>query len=260
MSRRVALLLRAGLVGVLASGAALAWTKVDPRFWQRQASPGALSAAHARLEGDCEACHTPVRSAEPAKCISCHATNAALLQRQPTAFHATIGACSRCHTEHLGTSVRPNTMDHAALAEIGLDIIGSQPDNASHRRLLAWVRQHATAAEAGPTHPEVTSTEAALDCASCHSTKDKHQAYFGGDCASCHRTAAWTIPQFRHPSPRSVECVQCHQAPPSHFMMHFAMVSRSVAKQPGARVDQCFLCHQTTSWNDIRGVGWYKHH
>lgn len=201
-----------------------------------------------------------MKSAEASKCVGCHANNAALLQRQPTAFHATIGACSSCHTEHLGRSVRPVTMDHATLSEIGLQVVKRQAGNASSRRLLAWIRQHERAPEAAPTHPEVTATEAALDCASCHSTKDRHQGYFGGDCASCHRTAAWTIPQFRHPSVRSVECVQCHQAPPSHFMMHFTMVSRSVAKQPGARVDQCFLCHQTTSWNDIRGVGWYKHH
>jgi len=33
-----------------------------------------------------------------------------------------------------------------------------------------------------------------------------------------------------------------------------------MSAQPHARVDQCLLCHQTTSWNDIRGVGWYKHH
>jgi hypothetical protein len=43
---------------------------------------------------------------------------------------------------------------------------------------------------------------------------------------------------------------------PSHYMLHFLMVSRSVAQEPDARVDQCFACHQTTSWNDIRQTGW----
>jgi hypothetical protein len=43
-------------------------------------------------------------------------------------------------------------------------------------------------------------------------------------------------------------------------MEHFAMVSKRVALKPDARVEQCFLCHLTTSWNDIRGVGYYKHH
>jgi hypothetical protein len=54
--------------------------------------------------------------------------------------------------------------------------------------------------------------------------------------------------------------VEDMRPPPSHTMMHFQMVSAKVARQPAARVYQCFLCHQTTSWNDIKGVGWYKHH
>jgi hypothetical protein len=83
---------------------------------------------------------------------------------------------------------------------------------------------------------------------------------FGKDCAQCHRTDKWTISEFRHPSAQSTDCVQCHQAPPSHYMGHFKMVSQRVACQPHADVRQCFLCHQTTSWNDIKGVGWYKHH
>ncbi len=236
------------------------WMKVDVQFWQRQVSPGPLSAAHASLETNCTACHTPMKSVEATKCIGCHANSAAVLQRAPTAFHASIGACSRCHVEHQGTNLRPVLMDHVALAEIGLERVRMSPDVASNSRLLAWIRQHDGLAETAPTHPGVISTEAALNCLTCHSTKDRHQGYFGGDCASCHRTASWTIMEFQHPSPRSVECVQCHQAPPSHFMMHFAMVSQTVARAPNARNDQCFLCHKNTSWNDIQRAGWYKHH
>lgn len=43
-------------------------------------------------------------------------------------------------------------------------------------------------------------------------------------------------------------------------MEHFRMVSARVANQPNAQVNQCYECHQTTAWNDIKGVGWYKHH
>lgn len=236
------------------------WTTITVPLWQRQVSPGRLSAPHAWLETNCAACHTPVKSAEATKCVGCHANNTALLQRQPTAFHATIGTCSSCHLEHQGTSGRPVLMDHVALADIGLEIVRRNIDNASNRRLLAWMRQHESLAPTDPTHPRVTSREVTLECASCHSTKDRHQKLFGEDCASCHATVSWTIAEFRHPSPRSVDCVQCHQAPPSHYMMHFTMVSQAVARAPDARVDQCFRCHQTTSWNDIRGVGWYKHH
>ncbi|RIL07225.1 MAG: hypothetical protein DCC71_03780 [Proteobacteria bacterium] len=233
---------------------------IDAPLFQRQVSPGPLSVSHAWLEGNCAACHTALQSAEAAKCIGCHATDINLLQRQPTAFHAAIGACSRCHVEHQGSSPRPVAMDHATLADIRLEAVREDRDDPSNRRLLAWIDQHDVAAEIAPTHPKVTSEEAALDCAACHSTKDRHQGYFGGDCAACHGTSSWTIEEFRHPSPSSVECVQCHQAPPSHFMMHFEMVSKRVAGEHDARVDQCFECHQTTSWNDIRRAGWYKHH
>ena len=43
-------------------------------------------------------------------------------------------------------------------------------------------------------------------------------------------------------------------------MMHFKMVSMKTAGVEHADVSQCFLCHQTNAWNDIKGVGWYKHH
>jgi len=75
--------------------------------------------------------------------------------------------------------------------------------------------------------------------------------------------------EFCHPSLRSLECAQCHQAPPSHYMMHLEMVSKKVAGLDNdqnsqccgpVQVNQCYRCHQTTSWNDIKGVGWYKHH
>ncbi|WP_241527173.1 hypothetical protein [Sphingomonas turrisvirgatae] len=47
--------------------------------------------------------------------------------------------------------------------------------------------------------------------------------------------------------------------PPSHNMMHFEMVSQRVAGKR-ARVEQCYACHTTDAWNNIRGVGWYVHH
>jgi hypothetical protein len=43
-------------------------------------------------------------------------------------------------------------------------------------------------------------------------------------------------------------------------MGHFEMVSKRVAGVEHAEVSQCYLCHQTTSWNDIKSVGMYDHH
>lgn len=226
--------------------------------WQRWAEPGLLSASHAHLENNCAACHTSVTGVAPAACIACHANNESLLQRQPTSFHAGISSCRECHPEHLGRARRPTEMDHRALVRIGLRQLkadeADSENQATRTQLMRWL------AVGGPPHPRIPAEEAILDCATCHTNDDRHFALFGRDCAACHATDRWTIPEFRHPASGSMDCAQCHQAPPSHYMEHFRMISQKVAGRPRARVDQCYQCHQTTSWNDIKGAGWYKHH
>jgi hypothetical protein len=230
---------------------------LSPASWQHTVIPDDLSQAHAFLDNNCAACHTPVKGVLVQNCILCHADNQSLLQRQPTAFHANIQSCTPCHMEHRGRTERPTNMDHVALARIGFKELEREPQQArvDVSAIKRWLKEtHATA------HPNLRPEEAVLDCATCHATKDKHQAFFGTNCAECHGTNAWTIPEFQHPPPSSMDCAQCHQAPPSHYMEHFHMVSMKVARQEHADVSQCFLCHQTTSWNDIKGVGYYKHH
>lgn len=227
--------------------------------WQRMASPGELSKAHASLENNCAACHTPMKGVEAKNCIVCHADNKALLQRQPTAFHANIANCAACHLEHQGRVPRTTTMDHAALAHIGCKMLESAatPVQTDMAKIQRWLK---TTAASGRPADHRAAEEALLNCAVCHGTKDKHVGLFGGDCAQCHATSQWTIPEFRHPPATSRDCAQCHQAPPSHYMEHFQMISMKVVGIEHADVRQCFLCHQTTSWNDIKGVGFYKHH
>lgn len=233
--------------------------------WQRMASPGALSQAHTFLEHNCAACHTAVEGVKASNCIVCHANNESLLQRQPTAFHADVSSCRECHREHRGVHERPALMDHAALSRIGLRQLRSNPDPETEDRLagahfLHWINQQDGKATPGQGPTDLTPQEMILNCAACHGNKDRHFGLFGQDCAECHGSVAWTIPEFRHPPPTSLDCVQCHQAPPSHYMMHFQMISAKVARKPHAQVNQCYECHQTTSWNDIKGVGFYKHH
>ena len=117
--------------------------------------------------------------------------------------------------------------------------------------LARAMRRLATPAAVREQRNPVKDTDAVLDQALEH---------YADHCASCHATAKWTIAEYRHPSAASQSCAQCHQAPPSHYMMHFKMISMSVARVEVAEVNQCFLCHQTTSWNDIKGAGFYKHH
>lgn len=228
------------------------------RIWENAANPGLLSKAHAALDGACSACHTPLLGVADDKCIACHADNRALLQRQPTLFHQSIGACADCHLEHLGRAYISRRMDHVALSRIGK----RQAGHASLETATDWLTTTLSGRpqSARFDNPLLLPGEEALVCATCHQRQDRHQGQLGSQCATCHGTDAWQIARFVHPSPRSTDCAQCHLEPPSHRMMHFEMVSKSVARREHATVRECFLCHQTTSWNDIKGAGWYKHH
>ena len=226
-------------------------------FWTDAVSPGELSAAHAFLGGQCAACHTPNQGIAAVSCITCHAPDAVVLAKQSTAFHGTIQTCAGCHVEHLGKDVRPIRIDHSVLTKFGVraaaaGIIPGQPATGGTSPIRRFL--------AGVTYSGPTTDGEVLACASCHSFRDKHQTLFGQQCADCHATTNWKIAGFLHPSPKSQECSQCHQAPPSHYMMHFAMMDQAITGQISARVEQCFLCHQTDSFNNIKGVGWFKMH
>ena len=221
--------------------------------WRDLVRPGEMSASHAFLQGECESCHTPLRGVEASGCVLCHATETTILAQQSTSFHAQVRECRSCHVEHQGRAVRPTRMDHDVLVRIGAAADAPTPPASLWKQLIASVLPSLH----GDPAP---SAARSLDCASCHSNRDPHRELFGRNCADCHGTRAWRITDYRHPSPDSRDCAQCHQAPPSHYMMHFQMVSVRVAGQAHARVEQCYLCHQTDAWNNIKGVGWYKHH
>ena len=247
-------------VAVLFAGSPAGWDiRHDDivRFWERATNPGPLSKAHATLDDACSACHTPIMGVDAGKCVSCHADNRALLQRQPTMFHQSIESCADCHLEHLGRAYISRRMDHVALARLGMRW---RSQSSQSRRDWFAATLHGREGAGRPDSSPLLAGEEALVCGTCHQRQDRHQGQFGSECATCHATTSWQIARFAHPSPGSTECAQCHMEPPSHRMMHFEMVSKGVARQEHATVRECFLCHQTTSWNDIKGAGWYKHH
>jgi hypothetical protein len=232
----------------------------SPSLFRAWVTPGPLSEAHAYLGARCDACHETLTGVTVSKCTACHATSERLLERQPTAFHASVAECAVCHVEHARSPVRPPTMDHAALARIGAATLArasQQGDMDSAATLLSlekWLGLRA------PSSFDESAARQTLACAGCHDRRDPHFGRFGSDCAQCHGVSSWSVPGYRHPSPTSRDCYQCHEPPPSHRMGHFSMVSQRVAKREHARVEECFECHTTTSWNDIVGVGFYKHH
>jgi len=223
--------------------------------WTDVVAPGSLSEKHMFLSDKCETCHTPLKGVEAATCISCHTTAAKELGKQSTAFHAAPGReCRGCHLEHNG-GARPTRMDHASLLQTDAFVIGGAPSaRAVADRMTADLREFLGL-------PKSEQRERAwLDCVGCHSNREPHRELFGRECANCHGLTSWKIAGFLHPSPTSKDCAQCHQAPPSHYMGHFIMMDRTIAGQEHASVDQCFLCHRTDSFNDIKDVGWMKHH
>ncbi|MBK7950658.1 MAG: class III cytochrome C family protein [Deltaproteobacteria bacterium] len=226
---------------------------------RRWVSPGPLSPRHGYLGNQCGACHEPTVGVTVTNCTPCHADSKRLLGRQPTAFHASIRECTPCHVEHQLESIRPLTMDHVELARIGAQTLASASGSdlesaATLQSLETWLRIR------GPAQFDAKTARSALDCAGCHDRRDPHLKRFGSDCAQCHGLEAWSIPGYQHPSSRSKDCVQCHEPPPSHLMGHFSMMSQKIAGKEHASVDQCFECHNTTSWNDIIDIGFYKHH
>ncbi|NNM77761.1 cytochrome C [Sphingomonas sp. ID1715] len=200
----------------------------------RLVSPGPSSEAHQSFAGQCTACHTPLKGVEAATCLSCHA-GADFGGKQSTQFHAAAAQCTSCHVEHEGRR-SPSAMDHDALLDARL-----------------W--RYPLTVRGAP----VQAASGVLDCAGCHSLRDPHEGLFGTDCATCHSTESWQISGYLHPSVNSTQCSECHKAPPSHYMEHFSMVSQRAANRR-ARVEQCFACHTTDSFNNVRGRGWYDHH
>lgn len=216
-------------------------------IWRAAVIPGPLSAAHAFLSAQCESCHTPDRGIEAASCLTCHAFAPELLAKQNTAFHATIGECASCHVEHKGGD-RPIRMDHSALVTAGA---ARTPDPTGRGALGALERLLAEAGTAlGAPGAALPAEQAGrLDCATCHAAQDPHRDRFGAACQSCHITANWSVVGWRHPSPRSTDCAQCHEAPPSHSGEHFlGTAAQRVAIRRPTRIEQCYLCHQTNSF------------
>lgn len=221
--------------------------------WRAAVLPGPLSAAHAFLSAQCESCHVPDKGVEAATCLTCHTFAPELLAKQDTAFHATIGECATCHVEHKGGD-RPIRMDHRALVAAGAARL---PDPAERGSLAALERLLGEAAAAlGPPGAALPAKQAErLECATCHTAQDPHRGRFGAFCQSCHTTENWAVAGWQHPSPRSTDCAQCHQAPPSHAGEHFLGMAQRVAIRRPTRIEQCYLCHQTNSFSRFRAAG-----
>lgn len=240
--------------------------KVAPKVLLESVEPGKLSKFHANLENNCKECHAPYKGVIRDQCITCHAAETEIMKKENTSFHSSVTSCTGCHLEHQGKDASITKMDHTYFALVATGMLNKETPKTNFAEL--GVSSILQSAKEG-YHGTDVALEKTLNCVSCHANQDRHRTLLGTDCSSCHATDKWGITAYRHPSPTSRECSQCHQAPPSHYMMHFEMISKKVANTGATpdsgccgsvKVSQCYACHQTTSWNDIKGVGWYKHH
>ncbi len=180
------------------------------------------------------------------------------------ATRTTKRCCSGSQRRFMGTSEvarsaiqstpaiqRPIEMDHAALSRIGFRQLAGSGEEVVNQS--AGLARYLNAGRA-------SSSQSRLNCTACHANEDPHSGQFGLSCVACHDTERWSIAAFRHPSPRSRDCAQCHGGPPCHRTIHFREVCAPAAGKPNAKVNECYSCHQSTAWNDIKGVGWYKSH
>jgi hypothetical protein len=215
---------------------------------QRLITPGPLSAAHARLEANCEACHVSFsREAQNGKCLGCHRGISADVQRS-AGFHGKSSArgqaCKACHSDHRGRGFGLVRFSRA----------GFNHGLTNYPLLGGHTKATCAGCHGNNTHYRGTPTA----CATCHAKKDPHAGRLGKDCQSCHIVNDWkkALP-FDHARTgyalvgkhRGVACLSCHAGqrwngtPTQCYSCH---AKNDVHK--GARGTNCANCHNPSDW------------
>lgn len=239
-------------------------------------SPGALTAAHADLEGmrNCTNCHElRKRGIQESQCLSCHEPLARRIAAG-TGLHArNEGGCADCHKEHAGRGfdiVRFDslTFDHGP--STGFDLEGAHAEAACRDchtpelivapEVRLFKRAHRALGR--------TWLGLATECARCHFTTDPHAGQFQGrECSTCHDQGRWDPASgFDHTTARftltglhrDVACADCH---PSTGSEPGAARYRPIAfgacqtchadPHAGVMGSQCTDCHSTEGWGRI---------
>ncbi len=215
---------------------------------ERLVTPGPLSGAHAKLEANCQACHSSfAREAQNGKCLACHKGIAADVQRS-AGFHGKSDArskpCKTCHSEHHGRGKQLTRFSRTGFNH-----------NLTNYPLVGG---HAKATCAGchgnNTHYRGLSTT----CANCHAKNDPHKGQLGRNCQACHTVTDWKRPlPFDHAktgfalagSHRQIGCLTCHSGqrwkglPQTCIGCH---AKNDVHR--GSRGTNCSTCHNPSAW------------
>jgi hypothetical protein len=208
-------------------------------------SPGKLSKAHAKLEGECGKCHVPFdRGQQNALCADCHKDVAADIRAQQ-GFHGRQKpqACRSCHTEHKGVDM--------AIAEF-------DTQRFDHHQTDFQLRGKHVETTCAKCHERGKRwREAPQDCVSCHRRDDVHKGSLGAKCADCHVESSWKEARFDHSTTRfalkgrhaDVRCASCHkggvyrETPMTCIGCH-----RGDDRHKGRYGEKCETCHDASSW------------
>lgn len=234
-------------------------------------SPGALTAAHADLEGirNCTSCHAlGRRGVDPGKCLSCHTPlRTRIAQRQ--GFHAGVSRdCGSCHKDHFGRAFDPvrlatGSFDHS---RTGFRLVGrhlNQTCRACHRpEYITDPEVRRVVGQAG----RLSQTFLGLgdDCETCHRRDDPHGGRFDQGCAACHSPQGWSdVSGFDHAATgfalvgahARVACASCHGDAgrgPGRFE-GLATSCRGCHADESPHGDQfrgqeCTACHGNATW------------
>ena len=260
-----------------------------PQAVAAQFSPGALSQAHAALDGaaDCRRCHELRETSAAERCLDCHRELAARITAG-RGFHGLMDAgqrqrCGTCHAEHRGRDTGivawpggRDEFDHKRAAGFALE--------GRHASLHCQDCHKPDLVRAADVRAErcvkAASTYLGLStrCADCH--RDVHQGQFAreveaGDCATCHSNAAWKPVDMDHARTRfplsgkhaRLACTRCHYSvdtggarvragTPASFVRYRPLAFGSCTEcHTDAHHDRygrdCARCHTPAEWKKV---------
>jgi hypothetical protein len=210
--------------------------------------PGEVIAGHARVEGECERCHTPFdKAAQDRLCRTCHdEVGDDLAARR--GFHgrapAVAGApCKTCHGEHRGRDADVVRFDRLTFDHQLTD--------------LALRDRHTTVACAGCHAQGQRYRDAASECSTCHGGADPHAGSLGLACTDCHAESAWVPARFDHQTSTfplegrhlDVRCEDCHPSPRYRPTAHTCRACHAGDDAHEGRLGHaCESCHTAQSW------------
>jgi len=219
---------------------------------ERLITPGPLAAGHARLESNCNSCHSSFRKeAQNAKCTSCHKGVGSDIASR-TRFHgkfvpARSGACKSCHSEHKGRGFALIRLDRTSFNHNLTDF----PLTGGHARVTCT-----SCHGSGSNYRGITRV-----CADCHKSDDPHRGQLGRNCQTCHTVDGWKqLRPFNHANTgfaltgahSRTGCVSCHAGQRWKGLGQTCISCHTRDDvHKGSRGANCASCHTTTAWRAV---------